>query len=75
MAAMFRRKSSPSESSTGTWWGLALAYLLGVVVYVSVMLLFAQTFWTALVQGTFVIAFALGGVLWTARRKRAVKPK
>lgn len=76
MAAMFGRKPTSQESSTGPWWGLALAYLVGVIVYVSLMtLLFGETFWIALIGGAFVIAFALGGVVWTARRKSAIGRK
>jgi hypothetical protein len=33
---MFGRKSSPQESFTRPWWGLAVAHLAGVLVYVSI---------------------------------------
>ena len=73
---MFGRKSSTQESFTRPWWGLAVAYLAGVLVYVSIEWTFlGASFWTALIQGVFVIAFALGGVLWMARRNSFIKLK
>ena len=73
---MFRRKSSPQESSARLWWGLAVAYLAGVLVYVSIELaLFSATFWTALIQGVFAMVFPVAGLLWMARRNSFIKPK
>jgi hypothetical protein len=58
VAAMFRRKSSPQESSARLWWGLAVAYLVGVLVYVSIeWVYFGATFWTALIEGAFAMVF------------------
>lgn len=67
---MDRRRPSPQARFARQWWGLAVAYLIGVLVYVSLewALFGATSFWTALIQGLFVIAFALGGLLWMARR-------
>jgi hypothetical protein len=73
---MFRRKLSPQDGFARQWWSLVVAYLIGVLVYVLIewALFGAASFWTALIQGLFVIAFALGGVLWLARRSSFMTP-
>jgi hypothetical protein len=58
---MFRRKSSPQESSARLWW--AVAYLAGVLVYVSIeWVYFGATFWTALIGGAFWMVFPVAGL-------------
>jgi hypothetical protein len=72
---MFRRKTGPQASFARQWWGLAVAYLIGVLVYVSIeWALFGASFWTALIQGLFVIAVAVAGLLWMARRSGFMTP-
>jgi hypothetical protein len=57
---MFRRKSSPQGRWARLWWGLAVAYLVGVLVYVSIeWVYFGATFWTALIEGAFWCVFAV----------------
>jgi hypothetical protein len=76
VAAMFSRQSSPQESSARLWWGLAVAYLVGVLVFVSIeWVYFGATFWTTLIEGAFAMVFPVAGLLWMARRNSFIKPK
>jgi hypothetical protein len=73
---MYRRKPSPQARFARQWWGLAVAYLIGVLVYVSLewALFRAVSFWTALIQGLFVMAVVVAGLLWRARRSSFKTP-
>lgn len=76
VAAMFRRKSNPQESSARLWWGLAVAYLASVLVYISIEWVYlGATFWTALIEGVFAMVFPVAGLRWMARRNSFIKPK
>jgi hypothetical protein len=76
VAAIYRRKPSSQARFARQWWGLAVGYLIGVLVYVSIewALFRAASFWSALIQGLFVMAFSLGGLLWMARRSSFMTP-
>jgi len=57
----------------GRLWRLAIVYLVGVAIFVSVGSLRGDqtSFWTDLIQGAIVIGVILGGSVWTDRMTRS----